>query len=150
MKIAVYSRNTFGLGNIRRMLAVCDHLLTSVRGLSILLVSGSPMVHSFRLPRGLDYIKLPCLNRGDRSKLSAKYLATKVDETIQLRSDLIRVAVSHFQPDLLLVDKKPTGLQEELTATLDYLKLQQPHTKVVVLLHDILDQPDKTIAEWHK
>jgi predicted glycosyltransferase len=150
MKLMVYSHDTFGLGNIRRMLAVCDHLLSSLPGLSILLVTGSPMIHSFRLPKGLDYIKLPCLNRGDRGRLSAKYLATEVDETLKLRAELILAAASYFKPDLLLVDKKPAGLREELDPTLEYLKHKHPSTKLVLLLRDILDEPEKTIAEWQK
>jgi len=60
-RLLVYSHDTFGLGNIRRMLCICEYLLEALPTLSILLVSGSPMVHSFRIPRRLDYIKLPCL-----------------------------------------------------------------------------------------
>jgi predicted glycosyltransferase len=150
MKLMVYSHDTFGLGNIRRMLAICEHLLASVSGLSILLITGSPMIQGFRLPRGLDYIKLPCLNRGDRGRLSAKYLETEVDETLELRSELILAAASHFKPDLLVVDKKPTGLREELTPMLEHLKHSHPHTRMVLLLRDILDQPVKTISEWRK
>jgi len=59
----VYSHDTFGLGNIRRMLAICSHLHASIPDLSILIVSGSPMLQSFRVAQGIDYIKLPCLKR---------------------------------------------------------------------------------------
>jgi predicted glycosyltransferase len=49
---------------------------------------------------------------------------------------------------LLLVDKKPTGLKGELSATLDFLKKNLPKSKRVLLLRDILDTPKKTIDEW--
>jgi predicted glycosyltransferase len=88
MRLMVYSHDGFGLGNIRRMLAICTHLLDSIPELSILVVSGSPMLHSFRLPKRLDYIKLPCLNRGASGEMSAKYLGTEIDETVKLRSEL--------------------------------------------------------------
>ena len=64
MRLMVYSHDAFGLGNLRRMLSICEYLLKDQTDLSILLVSGSPMLQAFRLPKGLDYIKLPCLNRG--------------------------------------------------------------------------------------
>ncbi len=147
-KIMVYSHDAFGLGNLRRMLAICEHLLRRWPKLSILLVSGSPMIHEFRLPPGLDYIKLPCLNRGTTGELAAKYLGTSLEETVALRSQLIHSAAIHFKPDLLLVDKKPTGLKGELTATLDYLQKDLPNSKRVLLLRDILDTPQKTIDEW--
>ena len=150
MRLMVYSHDSFGLGNISRMLAICKHLFDAIPGLSILLVSGSPVLHSFRMPQGLDYIKLPCLGRDRFGKLSAKYLGTAVDETVKLRSNLIEAAVANFQPDLLLVDKKPYGLLGELKATLDYLKTCLPQTKLVLLLRDILDSREATVKDWRK
>lgn len=148
MRLMVYSHDAFGLGNLRRMLAICEHLLAHWPHLSILLVSGSPMLQAFRLPPGLDYIKLPCLNRGLAGQLSAKYLGTGTDETIAFRSHLILSAARHYKPDLLLVDKKPYGIEGELRRTLTYLSRQLPQTKRVLLLRDILDQPEKVCQEW--
>ncbi|MDM9385410.1 glycosyltransferase [Chlorogloeopsis sp. ULAP01] len=150
MRLMVYSHDGFGLGNIRRMLAICTHLLDSIPELSILVVSGSPMLHSFRLPRRLDYIKLPCLNRGISGEFTAKYLGTATDETVKLRSQLILSAIANFKPDVFLVDKKPYGIRNELQATVEYLKTELPETPLILLLRDILDHPEVTIPEWHK
>ncbi len=148
MKLMVYSHDAFGLGNIKRMLAICKGILDTLPNVSILLVSGSPMLQSFRIPKGLDYIKLPCLNRGENGELVSKYLGTNLEDTIRLRADLILTAARNFKPDLLLVDKKPYGLRGELSKTVTYLKNKLPRTKLVLLLRDILDSPDKTIKEW--
>ncbi|MDJ0693530.1 glycosyltransferase [Mastigocoleus sp. MO_188.B34] len=150
MRLMVYSHDTFGLGNIRRMLAICNYLLDSIPDISIILVSGSPAIHSFRLHPRLDYIKLPCIGRDREGKLSAKYLRTSTEKTIRLRSELIKTTAVHFQPDLLLVDKKPYGLQSELKETLTYLNTHKPETKLVLLLRDILDRSEVTISEWEK
>ncbi|MEO0828040.1 MAG: glycosyltransferase [Cyanobacteria bacterium J06639_16] len=150
MRLMVYSHDAFGLGNLRRMLAISEYLLSCWPRLSILLVSGSPMLQGFRLPKGLDYIKLPCLSRGISGELSAKYLGTSIEETVELRSQLICSAATYFKPDLLLVDKKPAGLKGELTPTLNYLQQWLPKTKRILLLRDILDAPQKTIYEWKK
>jgi predicted glycosyltransferase len=149
MKVMVYSHDTFGLGNIRRMLAICKHLLKSIPDISILLVSGSPMIHTFRMPQGLDYIKVPCLGRNEIGELSVKYLNTETTAAIKLRSDLILAAAINFKPDLILVDKKPYALKGELKNSLNYLKKNLPNTKVVLVLRDILDSPDATIKEWN-
>ncbi|MEL7037082.1 MAG: glycosyltransferase [Cyanobacteria bacterium J06592_8] len=148
MRIIVYSHDAFGLGNIRRMLAICQHLLTTIPELSILVLSGSPAIHSFRIPERLDYIKLPCFGRDRNGKLGARYLASDVSETIHLRSHLIKTTIANFRPDLILVDKKPHGLLDELKPALDYLKFISPETKLVLLLRDILDDPAKTIEDW--
>lgn len=150
MKILVYSHDAFGLGNIRRMLAICQHLLDTIPDLSVLVMSGSPVLHSLRLPQGLDYIKLPCVGRDEEGELGVKFLNTEVDETLKLRSDLILTAAVNFKPDLLLVDKKPSGLNGELNSTLRYVKTALPQTKLVLLLRDILDVPEVTIASWTK
>lgn len=146
----VYSHDAYGLGNIRRMLAICQYLLEHIPHLSILLVSGSPMLHSFRLPQGLDYIKLPCLNRGLSGQMAVKYLNTDIESTLRLRSELILAAAKNYQPDLVLVDKKPMGIKEELKSTIKYLKTSLPATKLVLLLRDILDTPEKIVREWEK
>ena len=150
MKLLVYSHDAFGLGNLRRMLAICEHLLETIPQISILFISGSPVVHSFRLPLGLDYIKLPCLGRDRDGHLAAKFLGTSIEETVKLRSQLIYMAAFNFQPDLFLVDKKPYGLKNELKPTLNHFQAFLPETKIVLLLRDILDAPDKTIEDWNK
>ena len=149
-KILVYSHDAFGLGNIRRMVTICQYLLKSIPNISILLLSGSPMLQSFRLPEGLDYIKLPCLNRGSTGKIAVKYLNSSIESTLRLRSELILAAARNYQPDLVLVDKKPSGIQGELEPAIAFLKENLPQTKLVLLLRDILDTPEKTIAEWQR
>jgi predicted glycosyltransferase len=126
MRLMVYSHDAFGLGNIRRMLAICEHLVKEIPELSILLLSGSPMLQGFRLPKGLDYIKLPCLNRGETGEVAVKYLGMNIEDTVRLRSHLI------------------------LSATVRFLHKSSPKTKLVLLFRDILDTPEKTINEWKK
>ncbi|NJM20148.1 MAG: glycosyltransferase [Richelia sp. RM2_1_2] len=150
MRLMVYSHDAFGLGNIRRMLAICEHLLDEIPQLSILLLSGSPMLQGFRLPKRLDYIKLPCLNRGNTGEVAVKFLGMGIDETVKLRSHLILSAAVNFKPDVFLVDKKPLGIKNELKKTVSYLHKQLPKTKLVLLLRDILDAPEKTVTEWEK
>src|SRR5438309_11421063 len=62
-RILVYSHDTFGLGNIKRMLEISKHLVATYSDVSVLIISGSPMVHAFRISPRIDYIKLPCLTR---------------------------------------------------------------------------------------
>lgn len=144
----LYSHDTYGLGNLRRMLAICQILLDKIPELSILLVSSSPLVHCFRIPQRLDYIKLPCIGRNELGEISVKYLGTEIEKTLNLRSELIKITTITFQPDIILVDKKPYGLEAELRDTLENIKEYNPTTKVVLLLRDILDTPKRTIKEW--
>src|SRR5688572_7246021 len=92
-QIIVYSHDTYGLGNIRRMLSLCEHLISASSDCSILLLTGSPLVHAFRLPQRLDYIKLPCLSRTNRDTYRASHLVADTEVTIRLRSRLILSAI---------------------------------------------------------
>ncbi len=150
MRLLVYSHDTFGLGNIRRMMAICNSLRERDPELTILILTGSPMLHSFRGQQGFDYIKLPCLKRGEDGALGVKYLDLGVDSMVALRSQLILATVKSFQPDVLLVDKTPGGLAGELEAGLLYIQQNLPHTKIVLLLRDILDGSAPTMALWKR
>ncbi len=148
MRLLVYSHDTFGLGNIRRMLAICTYLRSSIPDLSVLIVSGSPMLQSFRVLPGIDYIKLPCLKRTESGGLGVRFLDLEVEQVVRLRRELILSSVMSFQPDVLLVDKKPDGLAGEMEPSLRYIKCNLPLTRIFLVLRDILDAPAVTIPAW--
>lgn len=149
-KIVVYSHDTYGLGNIRRMLAIAKSLVESDPNLSILLLSGSPMLHAFRIPLQIDYIKLPCLTRTTEGEYKAKFLDLSYGKILRLRSNIIKSAIQDFDPDLVLVDKKPFGVGDELMDALESLQQHDHRAKLVLLLRDILDSPESTIRVWQK
>jgi predicted glycosyltransferase len=132
------------------MLAIASYLVDNNPDASVLLISGSPMLHSFRMQPRIDYLKLPCLARTVDGDYVAKHLAIEYQKLIDLRSNLILSAVMHFEPDLILVDKKPFGVSNELALALDFAKNLPSAPKLVLLLRDILDTPDATCEVWRK
>jgi predicted glycosyltransferase len=149
-RVLIYSHDTFGLGNIRRMLEVARHLVESSVEVSVLVVTGSPMLHAFRIPPRVDYLKLPCLARDTTGHYGAKFLDLTLDRTVKLRANLIRSAVADFAPDLLLIDKKPFGVEDELCAAFEGLPTGALRPRLVLLLRDILDSPQATAQIWRK
>ena len=149
-RIIVYSHDTFGLGNIRRMLAIAQSLVDSDSNVSVLILSGSPMLHAFRIPDRIDYIKLPCLSRTTKGEYTVKFLDLEYEQLVKLRSNIILSAVLDFDPDLILVDKKPYGVSDELGAALNLIQRRGHRAKLVLLLRDILDSPESTIPVWKK
>src|SRR2546423_2483736 len=149
-RILVYSHDTFGLGNIKRMLEISKHLVATYSDVSVLIISGSPMVHAFRIPARIDYIKLPCLNRTRDGAYEVKFLGLGYEATIRLRASMITNALLAFSPDLILVDKKPFGVSNELAPGLRLLHGRGALPKVVLLLRDILDDQETTTATWER
>lgn len=148
MRIVIYTHDTFGLGNIRRMLSIAEYLNQSVDNISILLISGSPMVHSFRLSNGIDYVKLPTITRSMQGEYQSRASELSLQESIKMRSNLIVSTVHDFKPDMILVDKKPLGLKKELLHLLQYLHQQKQSPRLILVLRDILDAADVTHTYW--
>jgi len=149
-KILLYSHDTAGLGNIRRTLLLAETLQEQYPQSAILIVTGSPMIHAFRIPDGIDYIKLPCLDRVDADRYEPRYLSACAVEVKQTRKTILANVVLGFQPDLMIVDKRPNGIDGELLDTLRALRRRRMHTKLVLGVRDILDEPERTCASLQK
>ena len=143
-KIVLYSHDTFGMGNIRRTLLLSQEFITEYPGASILIITGSPMIHAFRIPTGIDYIKLPCVDRFAAEQYAPRYLSGCSEEVKQTREAILKESVLRFNPDLMVVDKRASGIDGELLPTLRALRQNGRHTKLVLGVCDILDEPERT------
>lgn len=143
-KILLYSHDTFGLGNIRRTLLLTHELTRQYPKAAILMVTGSPMIHAFRIPEGVDYIKLPCLDRIEAERYEPRFLFDCSEEMKRTRRAILEKSVLGFNPDLMIVDKRPAGVDGELLETLQALKQRRRSAKLVLGLRDILDEPKRT------
>jgi predicted glycosyltransferase len=140
-----YSHDTYGLGHLRRTLAVA-HSLRSRRDFSQLIATGSPLAHRFRLPVGADYVKLPSVAKVGRDEYEPRHLAMPFRAISDLRRDLLVSVARHFRPRLLVVDNVPGGLKGELIPTLHYLK--SISCRLVLGLRDIVDEPELVRRAW--
>ena len=145
-KILLYSHDTFGLGNIRRTLLLTQDLISQYPKAAILIVTGSPMIHAFRIPDGVDYIKLPCLDRVDAERYEPRFLLDCSEEMKRTRRAILEKSILGFAPDLMIVDKRPAGVDGELLDTLEALQRKGKRPRLVLGLRDILDEAKRTHA----
>lgn len=143
-KILLYSHDTFGLGNIRRSLLLGELFGAEYPQAAILLVTGSPMIHAFTLPRQLDYVKLPCVNRVTAERYQPRFLTDCAEEVRETRSAILKQSVVTFRPDLMIVDKRAAGIDGELLPALKALKRLATPPRLVLGIRDILDAPPTT------
>lgn len=142
-----YSHDSYGLGHLRRTLALAAALERHVAGASSLIISGSTLASSYRLPAGVDILKLPALTKDERGGYRSLRLALELDELQMLRSKLALAAAQAFRPGVVIVDKTPLGLRGELIPTLDWLS-QSTDAKAVLGVRDIDDSPANVRREW--
>jgi predicted glycosyltransferase len=93
---------------------------------------------------------LPCLSRDIQGHYAPKFLDLSQHEMLRMRANMIRSAIAGFEPDLILVDKKPFGVENELSGALADMPAYARRPKLVLLLRDILDSPEATTPVWRK
>ena len=146
-RLLIYSHDTFGLGHLRRCMAIVRELCSRYPECSILLVTGSPMVHRYAMPPGADYVKLPALQKVGVSDYEARTLQIPGADVRSLRRNLILHAAQDYSPTALLVDHSPTGGSGELLPTLEWLTERGGCTKIIGL-RDIIDDPAEIQRRW--
>ncbi len=148
IKLLICTNETFGLGHLCRALRLSSSLQAVIHDLSILILTGSPMIHGFRLPPRVDSVKLPSLSKENQWVYTSKYLPLPFEEVKRLRERIIFETVFAYQPHLLLVDLRPVGVQGELLSTLRALNADQRRTALVLGLRDIVGEPELVRARW--
>ena len=143
-----YCHDTYGLGHLRRTMALADHVRVKIPGMSQLIVTGSPIAHAFEYPAATDYVKLPSVTKNGDGEYIGLSLSSSFASIRDMRSDILLSAAKHFQPDFFIVDHAPAGLDGEAIATLRYLRRHSPATKLIVGLRDIIDEAPKVRRSW--
>jgi predicted glycosyltransferase len=144
----VYAHDTYGLGHLRRTLAIAGHLTRAIPDLNVLLLTGSPIAHNFPMPPRTDYVKLPSVIKTDDEQYRARDLDVSLASIVGLRAALIADAARLFAPDLVLVDHAPLGMKGEILPALRALRRSSPSTRIVLGLRDVIDEPRKIRKQW--
>ncbi|WP_119460571.1 glycosyltransferase [Rhodospirillaceae bacterium SYSU D60014] len=145
-RVLIYSHDTFGLGHLRRCRAIAHALVEHDKDLSVLILSGSPIIGSFDFRTRVDFVRIPGvikLRNGDYTPLS---LPIDIDQTLAMRASIIRHTADIFDPDLFIVDKEPLGLRGEVQDTL--MMLKDRGVPLILGLRDVMDEPSHLAPEW--
>jgi len=147
VRVALYSHDTLGLGHLRRNLLIAQALAESKLQATNLLITGAHESNFFNLPDGVDCLTLPRLQKGNDGSYESGQLAISVNELVQLRAEAIASALSKYDPDLLIVDKVPSGAFGELLPALRLLK-ERGKTRCILGIRDVLDDAATVQSEW--
>ncbi len=147
-RVLLYSHDTFGLGHLRRNLAIADHLLRRNPPFSVKLLTGSPVLRSWPLPEGLEVQALPAVVKVGAEQYVSRDGAESFATVKARRERLILEVIRSYRPDIFLVDHAPAGMKGELLEALAYLRQEMPETHTVIGLRDILDSPQAVQELW--
>ncbi len=146
--ILMYSHDTYGLGHIRRTMAIASHMLRE--NVNILILTGSPIVGRFSFPEQIDFIRIPGMIKKTNDEYLPLSIRSNPRHVMNIRRDIITATAKAFRPDLFIVDKEPVGLKKEALPTLRWLKRYMPGTRVVLGLRDIMDDAVTVREDWKR
>ncbi len=147
-RILIYSHDSFGLGHLRRCRSIAHSLVGRYKGLSVLILSGSPIIGSFDFKARVDFVRIPGVIKLKDGEYTSLALHIDLGQTLAMRESIIYHTAEMFEPDIFLVDKEPTGLQGEVKSTLEMLKREG--TINVLGLRDVMDETHLLKAEWER
>lgn len=148
MRILMYSHDSYGLGHLRRTLALAEAFIEHERSVSVLILTGSTVSGTFGMSQGIDIVKLPSAVKVANGVYKATRMPIEFERLRDLRSGLVLNTAKSFDPDAFIVDKAPLGMKREAAPTLEYLRDEQPSTLTVLGLRDVLDEPDRVRRHW--
>ena len=144
--ILMYSHDTYGLGHIRRTMAIANHLRE--RNTNILILTGSPLAGRFSFPSQVDFVRIPGMIKKTNDEYRSLSIRIDDEQALSIRTNIILATAQAFKPDLFIVDKEPLGLKREVLTTLQWLKKVEPNTRIILGLRDILDDPEVIKQDW--
>lgn len=147
-RILIYSHDSFGLGHLRRCRAMAHAMVEKNKNLSVLILSGSPIIGSFDFKARVDFVRIPGIIKLRNGEYTSLSLHIDTEQTLAMRSSIILHTAEAFDPDIFIVDKEPYGLRGEVEETLHALKARG--TRLVLGIRDVLDDPELLVPEWER
>jgi len=147
-RILLYSHDTYGLGHLRRSRAIANAIVADWPGASVMIISGSPVIGNFEFGSGVDYVRIPGVTKLPDGAYRSLNLNVSLDEAVGLRQGLILRAAELFRPDLLIVDKEPSGFRGEILPALEALRARG--CRLVLGIRDVMDEPALLVPEWER
>ena len=147
-RILIYSHDSFGLGHLRRCRTIAHALVGGREKLSVLILSGSPIIGSFDFRARVDFVRVPGVIKLRNGEYTSLNLHLDIEQTMGLRASIIKHTAEAFDPDIFIVDKEPLGLRGEVRETLEMLKDRGTH--LALGLRDVMDEPSQLIPEWER
>jgi predicted glycosyltransferase len=147
-RVLYYCHDSYGLGHLRRTLALAHHVRQRLPEATQLIVSGAAHSDGWTLPPGADWVKLPAVVKVGSGAYRARSLECSFQQTLALRGDVLLAAVRRFRPDVVVVDHVADGLKGEALPALRHAAAAG--ARLVLGLRDILDDATLVHRAWRQ
>lgn len=153
MRAVFFCNEHFGLGHLRRSLAIAGALVEIDPHASALVVTGSRAHAAVRRPPRVETLELPQSPTDGHTRWRPAdghfpgSPGMSSEDVRALRAERSLAAVRELRPDVAVVDYLPTGRGGELVPTLEWLT-GDGDCRTVLGLREIDDAAEALAAEW--
>ncbi|HKA37822.1 MAG TPA: glycosyltransferase [Thermoanaerobaculia bacterium] len=148
MRFLFYSHDGLGLGHTRRNLALADAITRLQPNAAVLVATSVQPISFLGIPQNVGILKLPGIRKVNNDFYVGRRLPISLADHVAIRSAILRAAVESFRPDVLLADKHPFGVGNELLPALEVTRRRGGRTALG--LRDIIDDPPTVGSEWER
>ena len=139
-RVLFSSHDGYGLGHVRRNSRLASALRGRLPDAELTVVTGVASQHAWLGADGVTVERVPPLVKDSRGRY--RNVTLTLDEALAERARRFEEVVERTRPDLVVVDRHPFGLHDELRSGLELARRND--AAVVLGLRDILDAP-KTV-----
>ncbi len=142
-----FTNECVGLGHLRRSMGLARAVTGFDQAASALVVTGSPAVSAYPPIARVETAKLPQLARNGAGDLHSPAMVAEAGHVQSMRARLAMTFAETFHPDVIVVDKTPSGINGELLPMLQSVRASGG-PRVVLGLRDVEDDPDQVRRTW--
>ncbi|QKE84489.1 hypothetical protein [Arthrobacter sp. NEB 688] len=142
-RVVLVSHDGFGLGHARRNSRIAAAVRALAPSAEVTLVTGLASHHAWLGADGVRVVRVPAVTKD----ASGRYVTGGADlpTTLRERARVFAEVVESTQPDVLVVDRHPLGIEGELRPAV--AAARRAGAAVLLGLRDILDAPPVVRAE---
>jgi len=106
-RVLIYSHDSFGLGHLRRCRTIAHSLVETDKDLSVLILSGSPIIGSFDFRARVDFIRVPGVIKLRNGEYTSLNLHLHIEETLRLYPPIPILAREAMDDEVIEGQKVP-------------------------------------------
>jgi predicted glycosyltransferase/nucleoside-diphosphate-sugar epimerase len=145
--VVLYSHDTYGLGHLRRNLAIAHAMIEREPRTRVVMLTGQPVADEWRRQTPVELVSLPAVVKVGAEEYRP-VARRSVPGLLAERAGTIASTLMRFHPRTVLVDHAPLGMKGELLLALQLMRERHPDTHIVLGLRDILDDPRTVVQTW--
>ena len=145
-RILLYSHDSWGLGHLRRNLNIAGALTSRFADAHVVLVTGSPCATRFPAGERTEIVKIPSVTKNEQGQYVARSLGAPLATVIAMRQRLLMGTYRSFEPNIVIVDHQPIGLEGEMLDILHHAARNGVRT--ILGIRDVIDAPEAVQRDW--